>query len=541
MSDDRTPREPAPGAALACTDGVTPETLSAWRDGLLPADQTQWLAVHAPACPACSARLRDYEQIGAALRGQIIPQSAADPWPAMRQRIEREGRERRERRLSLPRWGGLGALVAAALLVALFAGLLAQQAARRPAPGSTATVAATHVASPTTTTPALGAWTQIPSYKGLYGLTVAPSNPRVAYQIWWSSSGGTDSAGSGLMLRRTDDQGATWHALPAPHIAHAAYPVIGSELDGFVDPFNPQTVYLQMGAQMDNQTAPCPNFGEAPLCVFTFVSTDGGERWQPLALPVAGRFSAPQIGAGGGFTGQRDSGDAASPSRLYSSIFQRSQQTLRLIRSDDNGVSWRLIDAPIVAAGQFVTAFTAPATGSTIFALAAPPSGSGTPPTGVTIWSSDDGGASWSNLGPASNNIVLYMVATQVAKSGKPILYLLTTDDRNNEYIQGSLYGASGSFHIAPDPTPPCTPAGNSYLLGSLADGSVLAWCGGAIEAWLTLPARVDQGWQMVAPNPGVKTISTAFTQTLPDGSSRLWLLTQDNTGAVAQYITLPN
>ncbi|HEY7850616.1 MAG TPA: hypothetical protein VIC27_11165, partial [Ktedonobacterales bacterium] len=162
-----------------------------------------------------------------------------------------------------------------------------------------------------------------------------------------------------------------------------------------------------------------------------------------------------------------------------------------------------------------------------------------TSPT-LTIWRSDDGGASWTNFGPAPSQTLLAMSAALVANSGKPLLYLLTTDNRTNEYIQGSLFGASGSFDLAPDPAPRCAPSGNSYLVGSLGDGSVLIWCGGAIEAWLAEPARVNAGWRPVAQNPGVNTIQNAFTQTLPDGSTRLWLVTQDNKAAEVQYITLP-
>jgi anti-sigma factor RsiW len=108
MSDDRTPREPAQNATLACAAGVTPDTLSAWRDGLLPDAQAAWLAAHTPTCPACGARLRDYEQIGAALRGQIIPRSATDPWPAMLRRIQRERRGRRAHAVALGRAGRAG-------------------------------------------------------------------------------------------------------------------------------------------------------------------------------------------------------------------------------------------------------------------------------------------------------------------------------------------------------------------------------------------------------------------------------------------------
>lgn len=537
MSDDRTPREPTPSATLACEAGVTPETLSAWRDGLLPADRAQWLAAHAPTCPACSARLRDYEQIGAALRGQIIPQSATDAWPALRLRIEREGRERRGRRLSLPRWGGLGALVAAALLVALFAGLLAQQAARRPAPGATATVAATHVASPTTTASPSGAgWTQISGYAGVYGLSVSPSVPSIAYQVWINDTG--------IVVRRTDDSGATWHTLPVPHIANATYPIFGTAVLGEVNPFDPHSVYLEIPAQMNDSKAPCLPKNVIPaFCDFQFISQDSGAHWRQITLPISGSLEFPTQPSDAFFQAQTDTSAQPAASRLYGMLNPLDQSGGRLVMSDD-GVVWRLIDGDIIASGQRVSTFAATPTGSTVFAMSEPDGSQALSSAPQTIWRSDDAGATWTNLGPAPSNAIMAMTAGLVASSGKPMLYLLTARSlvgQSAYEIQGSLFGASGSFHVAPAPTPACTPAGNNYLLGTQPDGSVLIWCGGAVESWLAQPARVDQGWQTVATTPAVQTVQSAFIQRLPDGSRRLWVTTDDNVAAKVEYVTLPN
>ena len=172
MSDDT-----RSGRTLACPDGVPPEILSAWRDGLLPPEQAAWLERHAPGCPACSERLRDYDAAASALAGQVIPRPGADLWPGVRVAIEREmggavgGNARRGMRL--PRGlalGGIGAGVAALLLVALFAGLLISRKPGRPTSASTptatqtaavavtATLAATVTLSATTTPSGPGVW-----------------------------------------------------------------------------------------------------------------------------------------------------------------------------------------------------------------------------------------------------------------------------------------------------------------------------------------------------------------------------------------------
>ncbi|MGH2502724.1 MAG: hypothetical protein ACRDID_09445, partial [Ktedonobacterales bacterium] len=406
MSDDRTPRESAQSATLACAAGVTPDTLSAWRDGLLPEAQASWLAAHTPTCPACGARLRDDEQIGAALRGQLIPRSAADPWPAMLRRIERE-RRGRWRAPTLPRWGGLGALVAAVLLVALFAGLLAHQAARRPTPTSTATVEQT---TPTATS---AAWTVVPGYQGVTNIAIAPSDPRVAYQLW--------DGGNPLLFRRTDNQGATWHALTLPDIPNASYPVIGAASYVVVNSLDARVAYLAIDASMHAPITTCSSNGggesgyQDPLCRYQYISTDSGAHWQSLALPLVGYF--------GELQGQRDVSAQPGAARTYATISPFGSGSNRLVRSDDNGVSWQLVDAPIVAAGQRIFNYAATPTGSTVFALSQP---AGTQPASfpsLTIWSSDDAGATWTNLGLAPSNYIMGMTAGLVASSGKPMLY----------------------------------------------------------------------------------------------------------------------
>lgn len=536
MSDELTPREPATGATLACAAGIAPERLSAWRDGLLPADEAEWLTVHTTGCSACGARLRDYDQIGAALRGQRIPQPVSDPWAAMQHRL---AGERRGRRLPAPpAWRSLGALVAAALLVALFAGLLAHQATLRPTADGTptqATATPTIVQATATPTVQLAAWTTVPGYQGLYNLSVAPSDPRVAYQLWNAADGAP-------LIRRTDDQGATWHTLTLPAIAHASYPVIGALSYFVASPFDSHVVYLIIEAAMNPPITSCASNGggdqnmQYPLCRYQYISLDSGEHWSLLSLPVVGGISSLQ--------GQRDTSGQSASTRLYSQITTHSLTNADLARSDDGGVHWRLIDTPMRAAGQNIAEYSATPDGTTIFALTEPAGTQvGTFPS-RTIWRSDDAGASWVSLGQTPGGSTYSMQAALAGDTGKPLLYLASAvaGDAGVEKIQGSLSGASGSFATAPDTYPSCSENYGSEFIGARADGSVIIWCSGPLQSWLVTQGSTQNGaWRTLTQDPATSTVVASFLQTLPDGSTGVWLVIADNTGARVEYATLPN
>lgn len=548
MSDEMRPGQ---AATRLCAERVSPEQLSAWRDGLVAPERSAWLATHTARCAACSERLRDYNRIGAALREQVIPHPTADLWPETRRRLMERGARRSW--TPTPTWGKLGAVIAATLLVALFAGLLARQASLRPGVALTPTTNSASPAASATTDTSLAAWTQIPGYQHIQGLAVAPSNPSIAYQVWFSnSSAPADNRGSGMQLRRTDDQGATWTDLPKPQIPSGTYPVLGLTMAGFVSPLDARVVFLEFDAGMpDHSTISCDsnggNHGGLGACLYEFISTDSGQHWQAIALPVTGQLSGSFIG--GGMVAQAD-GSQTGRGRLYSvvsvvSVTEKGGQ--RLVKSDDGGVSWQFTDAAIVSAGQKVMDFSAAPSattasgspfGATVYALTAAAdaltSGGNFPP--LTIWRSDDAGATWSNLGASPSDQVLGIRAAMVAGSGKPLLYLLTQGSSGHNTIMGSLYGDSGSYHTAPDPSPVCRTAGDSVLLGTLSDGSVVISCGGVIEEWIAQP---NERWVPLARTPDIAHIAQGFTLTPAGGATQLWLTSEDNSAQV-EYATLP-
>ena len=544
MSDERERNDGAAGATLTCAAGVTPERLSAWRDGLLPPDQAAWLAAHSAGCAACSERLRDYDQIGAALRGQVIPISGADPWPAMRQRL---ARERRGFRLpGGPARGGLGALVAAALLVALFAGLLAHQATQRPVASLT----------PTTTTAPAGVWTEIAAYHGIAGLEVAPSNPSVAYQILLNQAKGSPPT---LVLRRTEDQGASWHTLTPPTIPGVVYPADGGPVSGFVSPLDPRVVYLIVGAQT---THACTLRGltSGGYCQLELVSTDSGENWQPLHLPTPGLISGLLVGRGAPAE-QLSGALQAQGARLYADIVNsplganKPPAPGRLAASDDGGVTWRLIDAPIFADGQGIYDFAPTPSGSTIYIASEPlnqPGAAGgpngyNPP--ITLWSSGDAGATWKVFGPAPNGatgqqVVISLRAALAVGSHSPYLYIHTADYDGHEYIQRAIFDGSGAFLGAPAASgiAGSLPYSNgAIMLTTLPDGSLVIVYNNVVKAWLaSYTGGGNENWRPLTRQEQLSAISDAFTQALPGGATRLWLVGRDTQGnTTVEYATL--
>lgn len=530
MSDEMTPGGSS-GATLACPAGVAPEHLSAWRDGLQPPEQAQWLATHTTGCAACQARLRDYDQIGSALRSQMIPTSRADPWPAMRRLIAGEQPEARLRQSSAPAWSRLGAVVAAALLVALFAGLLARQASQRPTPGVTPTAGATATA---TAVPA-GVWTYVAAYRGVDGLVVAPSDPRVAYQMW--------AAPARLTLRRTDDQGASWHDLTPPSISGVTYPNIAGPFLGFVSPIDPHVVYLIIGVQT---TAGCGANGVAngQYCQLEYVSADSGQTWRPLALPAPGLMTALGIGINGhpSIPGNIE----AQGRRLYSVITSMRLGTntppppARLIVSDDGGFTWRLIDGAFRADGQGVYAYAATPSGTTIFVATESlnqPTGAITTAPQIMLWRSVDGGAHWTQIGHPPNTDLLDMRVAWDAPFSTSILYLETADYRGRMYLVGGRFDNNGGSIDGPIVSLGIDPPGG-ILLTTLSDGSALIETKGAVMQALQTSNSSAQA-NVVTQADGMSAYASAFTQTLADGATRLWLVGQDEQGVVVEYATL--
>src|SRR5579884_3243847 len=120
-----------------CALGLSHETLSALRDGLLPASEPERLRAHIVTCPACQACLADFDAIAIELQSQRMPAPDERLWRDVQAAIASSRRPalRLPDKLALPLptkrlWGALAAVTAVLLIVASFARILGTQAAR---------------------------------------------------------------------------------------------------------------------------------------------------------------------------------------------------------------------------------------------------------------------------------------------------------------------------------------------------------------------------------------------------------------------------
>ncbi len=529
MSDERTP------ATLVCAARVEPEQLSAWRDGVLSEDQAAWLRSHVAGCPACGERLRDYERIGSALREQVIPRPKGDLWPETQRLIANGGR--RWRLVGAPSWGRRGAIAAAALLVALFAGLLIHQLPHRHGAPATATPTAKTLAPtevPTATaTPVGSAWTQVTSF------AQAP-NPPAALATQYDVFSGQDSKGSTpyFRFRRSDDFGQTWVNLSPPQIAGVKYPDNVSAVTGIMSPLDPKTYILML--QLENiSTCPQPSAQNGRMCQVQYVTQDGGATWTLLSLPAKGLVAVAWPFGQGVFPLDL----SVQGTRLYSTVndvmFAASGATPpgRLVASDDGGATWSLVDDALNAQQLMVYGMTATPTGSTVFALAGVPDPNlmpgQLPP--LSLWRSEDGGGNWREVTMPAQNFGGKFLASSDASTGKSILYMVAGDTYSNTHLYASADGAvtwrdSGvSLQRANGASPDFT------LLATLSDGSLLFTAGSDVERW-------DGGSDaphIVAPQTGLGGVTGCWVKSNPDGTLTIWLSGWMPTGNVIEYATV--
>ena len=59
-----------PSETLTCALGIGADTLSAWRDELLPREERDRLRVHVAECAVCGRRLAELDEVARVLRAQ---------------------------------------------------------------------------------------------------------------------------------------------------------------------------------------------------------------------------------------------------------------------------------------------------------------------------------------------------------------------------------------------------------------------------------------------------------------------------------------
>lgn len=341
-----------------CREGVTSETLSSWGDGGLPDVEAARLRAHIADCPACQVRVREYSDINALIRDQRVPPASAVDLAAVRAGRRPVGATRITRATGmrrLPRavWGGLGAAVAAALLIAAFSQVFGHL--NRVTPTATGTPAPKRSAL---------TWSQrtIPP-----GITLTDGYLAIAFattddQVAWICS---QAANGTFTIWTTTDQARSWRV--AGHFTQRLTTERVSQCQMIPDSVSPRVLAISFswgcGECGTNRTG-------------TYLTGDGGATWR--ALPGdRGLWSLATLG-----------------SRTYAVSYDTSipiaSGQASVIVSADGLKTWRA---------------TGPATASTPYFLWPNPT------TGALLlgsetnqfWLSQNGGSTWTSITFAKN------------------------------------------------------------------------------------------------------------------------------------------
>lgn len=505
------------------------------------------LEAHLATCSACAAARADYERLDQAI--QRVPTSR--PLPVFppelnhltgRQSSNASPEYRRQRRpIQLARYAqggasmfarrtrGIAMVVAIAVVVALFA-LVLRNAATGHHTASPAVSLATHTATPQASPKPAGTWTILPNLSNETTLPViAPSNANVVYEA------GVAIYGNGTTtLRRSDDDGATWHNLTAPP---DNLPVDGMIIG--ISPVNASAVILSLTTSLNDHPSLCPASGAlkaqsslsgSPGCSVQYLSTDGGQHWSRIHLPIQGALGAPFFADV--LFGRSVSMLQAQGQRLYSAMGKENvdgvaggSDGLRLVRSDDGGSSWQLIDSALVVSGQNICDYAPTPAGSTLFAITQ--TGQFCYDNGQdisTLWRSDDAGATWTPLShfPTATG---HLTLVSQGAGAEPLLYLrqpaavYNTPHPADSSPSNTAVSADGgkTWKQAPAKGLPSDAVQSYGPLGVLSDGSILeafktsdqsltlaSWKSGS-AAWRPLAEEVNPSFAywLVTPNDG--------------------------------------
>jgi hypothetical protein len=321
---------------------------------------------------------------------------------------------------------------------------------------------------------------------------IAPTNPSVVYDTQAEAA----QLHVAATMRRTDDGGKTWHALPLPVAAdHVGF------LGVAVSPLDARTVFLDM---VDDTAADCPanrtqqntEAGNGHVsCSLQYTSVDAGEHWTATNLPLADGTQPGVLtaGADAGGAGQLlERSLHAQGNTLYAGFAcVGAQWCTRLVSSADGGLTWQFADEQIVPHGGRACDYAVSAGGTTLFALTAAKDCSGNANVELTLWRSDDSGAHWTRVSTLSTPDERNLFLTTDAASGKQLLYTmlpritsLATDKMGGKYpifsadpanLKVSADGGK-TWQNAPSNGIPADLKldSNTGILGTLHDGTVV-------------------------------------------------------------------
>lgn len=362
-----------------CEHGIAALTLSAWRDGDLSEAEAAAISAHVGSCAAAQVHLAGYDAIIQALRSQTVPVASERLWRDLETRfgtpqqqggmvpraVGRPGATRTGRLV-----GTLAAVAAALLIVAGFVRVLAPQ-------GRSTSPMTTHPLSPLQLTWAPATLPLGMQFYGVSQVAPAPTNGDVAYgcvsPLDVTGKPAPGATGGATTVWVTSDRAAHW--TPAGTLPLVRHDITLCAV--LVDDLNP--THLLATATWQRQ----PGLALDPQQSLAFSSTDGGASWQPLANPQDTQITDFATYGSTTYATFVYSGDGSPQHVLYA--------------SDDGMRTWRPIDAQINAADDLAgVLWVRPNTGGLLLQA-----GNLNAPEGKNIthlWTSDDGGAHWTQL-----------------------------------------------------------------------------------------------------------------------------------------------
>ncbi|MDE3230957.1 MAG: exo-alpha-sialidase [Chloroflexota bacterium] len=388
--------------------------------------------------------------------------------------------------------GAVGA-VAAALIVGLIAVLLLHNA---PGNGGAGSGPKAHDKTPHAgpATPKPGATPAPLQYTALLQPAqlpvVAPSDPRVVYQLGQnalmrSSDGGVHYSSLALPntgMSQVDSYGLAVSPLDANHVFISAAGKFNGQ--GCAGPQSPYPVIAIHGGIMASGYIPC---------VAQYVSVNGGRTWSKPHLPTPGA-----LGGRNNYRAMAGPYDdqayvfQAQGSRLYAAMAFASLDGslvdslgVRLVASDDGGLTWRFVDTTLATSQRYVCDFGAAPTGSVVYAVTGDNECENMGPfPNISLWRSDNGGQSWRRLGPITTDAQsgLFVTAQGALYSYMPNL----TQQGHGASVTGTqtsvMVSVDGGLHFTPAPSAGI-PSGDTpwHVYGTLPDGSVIFGAGPAV------------------------------------------------------------
>jgi photosystem II stability/assembly factor-like uncharacterized protein len=368
---------------LRCVLGVGDRTLSDFRSDGLGTKEMERLGAHISECPACQARLDEFEEMARAMRAQPEPGDHARLWRNVRVSIAAEtisasARQRRHMRVgahahSTRFWAAFGSIAA---VVALSVGFVALFISRGGWPPSAAKLHAT----PTANLSGSLTWRRVVTPQGFPGIHQSGND---TLNTWFAHAQSDGKTGYACQANKkyvvspvvwaTRDAGASWSVITPSNL-----PADTGGCRIIVDANNANALIVSFYPVYGvGQIAPSDKW-------VTYASVDGGTTWTKSAGLQGDTVTMMQAFARGKIYALRATGATLS------------NASIRLYVSGDGMRTWRQIDATLpptflrsgnIDGNDRVQFWVNFATGEVILETAA-----------QQLWSTADDGAHWTKV-----------------------------------------------------------------------------------------------------------------------------------------------